>query len=407
VVHIHTRLRALLAATLLCALLATPAAPAVAKHGHPHHHAKKSKRVKHRRKPARHKASTSHPSGASGQPAPATAPAGGSPAGSSDGTTAPSDSALSGPTPPADTPISGAPSPGRLFSPASFWNAPLPDDAALDPLSGVYVSELQAQLKLSPPWINYNRYSTPVYTVPAGQATVHVTLDKTGSGDLQAVFNAVPIPQGATPAAGNDATLTIWQPDTDTLWEFWRAALRADGWHAAYGGRMTNVSQSPGYFDGAQSRWGATATSLPFIGGLMRISELKAGHFDHALAISIPEVRANVYSWPAQRTDGTVADPNAIPEGTRFRLDPSLDLTKLRLPPLVFEMAQAVRRYGLVVRDRGAGVTFYGEDPTPLGIDPYGVVGGFFGRQYPDKLLAQFPWSHLQALKTTLAVDSY
>ena len=36
--------------------------------------------------------------------------------------------------------------------------------------------------------------------------------------------------------------------------------------------------------------------------------------------------RAGVFSWPAQRTDGLLDSPDAIPEGARFRLDPNLDI---------------------------------------------------------------------------------
>ena len=55
------------------------------------------------------------------------------------------------------------------------------------------------------------------------------------------------------------------------------------------------------------------------------IDELKAGVIPHALALNIPWAKPNVYSWPAQRTDGRSTDPNAIPEGARFRLDPTVD----------------------------------------------------------------------------------
>ena len=62
----------------------------------------------------------------------------------------------------------------------------------------------------------------------------------------------MPIPPGARPATGSDAQMTIWQPATDKLWEFWQARKDAQGnWHAGYGGAMQNVSQSPGYYTSA------------------------------------------------------------------------------------------------------------------------------------------------------------
>ena len=118
------------------------------------------------------------------------------------------------------------PSQARLFSPRSFWNAPLTADAAIDPRSaqmvGGLVGEVQSELtRHFGPWINTRQYSTPVYTVGAHQPTVRVTLDR-DLPDLQEAISSVPIPPGAKPAAGSDRHMVVWQPDTDRMWEFWR-----------------------------------------------------------------------------------------------------------------------------------------------------------------------------------------
>lgn len=292
--------------------------------------------------------------------------------------------------PPAFTPDS------RPFAPTSFWNAQLSPGAPLDPSSGLYVADLQRQLGQWLPWINTSQYSVPVYTVAAGQPTVRVTLDYQSAPDLQAAWERVPIPPDARPAAGSDAWMVVWQPSSDTMWEFWVTSKQPDGWHARWGGRMLNVSTSPGYYG---SNWGASATSLPILGGLIRLSELQAGHIDHALALAIPQAAASAFSWPAQRSDGSLSSPSAIPEGTRFRLDPHLDLNALSLTPVVRMVAVAAQRYGIVVRDQGGAIAFYAEDPTPTGHDPYNGPNGYFSGRDPAQLLAQFPWSSLEALK--------
>jgi hypothetical protein len=186
------------------------------------------------------------------------------------------------------------------------------------------------------------------------------------------------------------------------MWELWLATVKADGWHARWGGKMTEVSRNPGYFRAPHPGWGATATSLPLLGGLMRISELQAGHIDHALAFAIPHTKLwTSWSWPAQRSDGDVDSAAAIPEGARFRLPASLDIDALELPPVTAMMAKAVQRYGMVLRDRSGAVSFYAEDPTPLGgLNPYPALFN----TWPNLLFAEFPWDKLQVLRTDMRV---
>ena len=193
------------------------------------------------------------------------------------------------------------------------------------------------------------------------------------------------------------------------MWEFWKLRKEGDKWQAAWGGAIHNLSSNPGYYTssawpGAQSDWGASATSLPVVAGTMTIGELESGHIDHALAIAIPNARKGVFAFPAQRTDGTLGDSQAIPEGTRFRLDPTLDVQALHLPPVVEMMAEAAQRYGIIVRDKTLhAIGFYAEDPSPLGTNPYTRL---FDGKSPGELLQSFPWSHLQVIKPTLKSNS-
>jgi hypothetical protein len=323
------------------------------------------------------------------------------------------------PTPTATPMPSPSPTPtpvaGRLFAPTSVWNAPLLSGAPLDAASAELAKKLSDTVRDGflagrSAWIQTNNTSTPLYVVPAAQPNVRVTLDSGAwATSLQQAFQQVPIPPDAKPAAGSDAHMTIWQPSTNRLWEFFKASQQPDGWHASFGGAMSSVSTSPGYYDASawpglsNTSWGATATSLPVIGGTMRISELKAGVIPHALAMNIPWARPKAYSWPAQRTDGRSTDARAIPEGAHFRLDPTLDLSKLSLPPMTRMMAVAAQRYGMIVRDQtGWAVAVFGEDATPTGTNPYSGATGFYGGRTPDSLMKAFPWDRLQLLRMDL-----
>jgi hypothetical protein len=270
------------------------------------------------------------------------------------------------------------------------------------------VSNLLSQISSAGLWMNTYQYSTPVFTVPADQPTVTVKLDTASSPQataLRASWLQVPIPPNAKAAAGSDEHMVVYQPSTDRMWEFWKMNLQSDGWHAQWGGSMSNVSANPGYFTSpGPSNWGATASSLPLLGGLIRPSELAAGHIDHAIAIAIPQTRAQYFTWPAQRTDGQVYSTSAIPEGQRFRLDPTLNLSTIPMSPLVRMVAVAARKYGMIVRDKSGSVTLYGEDTADEGLpDPYYGSTGWYQGQYVSNLLKAFPWSHLEALQDTMA----
>ncbi len=291
----------------------------------------------------------------------------------------------------------------QLFASNSVWNAEVPAGAALDPNSAAYVSELNRQVSRYGPWFNTTRYSVPVYTAGPQQPTVAVQLDPAAGSQpaLAQAWRSVPLPTTAQPASGSDGSLVVWQPSTDKMWELWQLQRRGAGWQARWGGYMGSVSTNPGYYLG-QTSWGSSATSLPAAAGLVRITELRAGHIDHALSLGLAETSSLVFSSPAERTDGNVADPHAIPEGTHFRLDPSLDLAKLHLPRFTLLLARAAQRYGLIVHDRSSLVTLWGEDPTQYRTDPYLGAKGFWGGESVTTLMEHFPWSHLQALPTTL-----
>src|SRR3954470_18604917 len=220
-----------------------------------------------------------------------------------------------------------AAAPARMFAPASFWNAPLPARAPVDPLSPVYVNDLVAQVRVYGAWINSRRFSTPIYTVGPRQHHVRIAIDKpsdmyTNDRDAAALerqLSAVPMPNNAQPAAGTDWHVVVWQPSRDRMWELWRARF-AGSWHAAWGARIDHVSQSRGV---NRYPFGATASGLPVAGGLIRVRELQAGSIDHALALALPSTARGRVRTPANRTDGADPRPTAIPEGTIFRLDPA------------------------------------------------------------------------------------
>lgn len=309
------------------------------------------------------------------------------------------------------TPASGAQT--RLFAPNSIWNRRLGRNARVDRNSGRMVIALASEAQREQqakrgPWINTRQYGVPIVTVPANQRMVRVNLPRDAPPVLRTAFGRVPLPRSATPSEGTDRYLALWQPSSNRMWEFWQ--LRHDKrhrWLASWGGAMNHVTSNIGVYGprawpGATSAWGVTATAFPLIGGVITIGELESGHINHALAIALPNVRAGVFASPAERTDGSDQSTTAIPEGARLRIDPSLNLNRISMPPLTRMIALAAQRYGMIVRDYSGNIAFSAEDPGPSEPNPYAGASGLYGGLYPNELLQNFPWNHIEVLRMNL-----
>jgi hypothetical protein len=282
----------------------------------------------------------------------------------------------------------------RFFSPSSFWNTMLTDDAVLDPSSPQVTARLGTEIESelaagTGPWIDTKSYSVPIYTVPGNQPLVRVKLTSPiSSPALQAAFAEVPLPPGRA-AAGTDGHLVVWQPSKNRLWEFWRLLRTTEGPQASWGGAMRAASTNPGVYGpeawpNAEPWWGASASSLSIAGGLITFEDLQLGQINHALALAVPEIRTGVYASPARRTDGKSANPLSLPEGAHLRLDPKLDLTALEMPRVTRLIAEAAQTYGIFIRDGSRLVSFYAQDPLTVATNPYTGPSGYFEGEYPN-----------------------
>jgi hypothetical protein len=292
-----------------------------------------------------------------------------------------------------------------VFNPYSQWHLNVAGSPLAD-RSPEMARGLAAQVQkyYGSATINIDTYSTTFYTATSTTPRTDVAYnDCHGLGffppELKDSFLSVPIPANAVPVGGTDAEMTIWDPRNDKLWEFWRLAKTSTGWSACYGGRIDSVSRNPGYFP---RRTGATATSLPNAGGMIGIREAQAGVITHALSLQLVDTeRAGVYSYPAQRSDGYNPDaaPDRIAEGTRLRLDPTIDVTTLNLPPLAAMVARAAQRFGFIVTDKGGAVAVLAESGIPAqratGVNPWTKL---LNGQSRNTILKDFPWQHVQVL---------
>ena len=306
----------------------------------------------------------------------------------------------------------------KPFARDSLWNLPLRGDAPLDARSAAHVAWLGGQVAAKGAYINTYTCGMPIYWADASTPTVRVRLDPSAYQDqtMLSAWEAVPIPAEAKPAKCSDANFAVLQVQPDGTvreWELWRAAKQADGsWTARWGGAVKNVGTDRGIASPLAWRnplapphtvatstiyWNVTATSVSMIAGVVTMRELAAGKIEHALSMALPDAAKGTMAWPAQRSDGTLTDPDALPQGARLRLDPSLDLTKIPMVPAVRMLAVAAQKYGIVVRDKTWNNTvFYTEEPQPGQANP---LTGLLGGLYPDQALKAFPWARLQMLE--------
>jgi hypothetical protein len=292
----------------------------------------------------------------------------------------------------------------RLFSAQSFFNQPLAASAPQASDSAQLVADFnhQVQTYYGHVVINTTEWSAPVYTVPANASTTTVVAQNATCPRGEGVFqpfaqdmSAVPIPAGAQAAKGTDEDMVVWQPSSGHEWELWRAQREGGQWTACWGGEFQDAYTSEGVLP---EPLGVSAAGLSILAGQIHLEELQQGTITHALEVTLPDTAAAKFVWPANRTDGTSDDAYSIPEGTRFRLKPSVNLSSLHLNPAALEIATAIQRYGMIVADTSGAVALEAQDPSPLMREgkpnPYATLLS----NGPYETLNAVPWSDLEVV---------
>ena len=118
-----------------------------------------------------------------------------------------------------------------------------------------------------------------------------------------------------------------WEADSGVIWDLRSAALRTDGYTSA------------------------DAAGLPIFPGLVRHDEVSAGGIEHAIRVTFESTR-DAWIHPASHCAGDTASAAAPPMGLRLRLRSDYDLSGLGGEALV--VAEALRRYGMIVADNGS-----------------------------------------------------
>jgi hypothetical protein len=124
-----------------------------------------------------------------------------------------------------------------------------------------------------------------------------------------------------------------WNADSGAEWNLRSAVRRPEGWTSA------------------------DAAGLPIFPGLVRYDEAASGEVDHAIRVTFESTR-DAWVHPASHCAGDTADADAPPMGLRLRLKAGYGLGGFSGPARA--IAEAMKRYGLIVADNGSNWFFSG-----------------------------------------------
>jgi hypothetical protein len=238
------------------------------------------------------------------------------------------------------------------------WNQDI-SKAPRDPRSAAYISYINSQGDdfLHPDFGSFRGYGIPYTVVGAGQRKLPVNYTAYGDESDPGPF---PIPgkapvEGGRGSDGDRHVLVLdsgacklyelyraffvakprphWNADAGVAWDLNSAGLRPDGWTSA------------------------DAAGLPIFPGLVRYDEVAAGSLDHAIRFTVESTR-DAWIHPASHCAGDTSSRNAPPMGLRLRLKAGYGLG--RFSGAARTIAEAMKRYGLIVADNGSNWYFSG-----------------------------------------------
>jgi hypothetical protein len=175
-----------------------------------------------------------------------------------------------------------------------------------------------------------------------------------------------PIPANVKIEGGGDRHAVIVDASTCTLYELYALRRSGSGWHAG-SGAIWNLRSNHLRPAGWTS---ADAAGLPILPGLVRWSEVAAGHVDHALRFTVERTR-RAYVYPARHSASDLTGPDLPAMGLRLRADYRI----AAFPRQARVVLAALKRYGMIVADNGASWYITGEPSARWSNDDLHTLG--------------------------------
>jgi hypothetical protein len=204
---------------------------------------------------------------------------------------------------------------------------------------------------------------------------VHVSFDYASESDQ----GPYPLPRNVPIEGGRggngDRHVIVVSRSTCKDYELFDAQpLGGSRWHAGSGAIFdlrSNHLRPAGWTS-------ADAAGLPILPGLARYDEVKRGSIDHALRFTA-NCTAKFFVYPA-RHEASTCSGFYPPMGLRVRLKASVNIAKL--PRQARIVAQALKRYGLILADNGSPWYISGAPNKHWSDDALHQLGGLSGRDF-------------------------
>jgi hypothetical protein len=249
-------------------------------------------------------------------------------------------------------PASGAAAGTSSAGDESAWNQDV-SQAPLDPNSASYIAYVNDHGGdfLHPDFGSPRQYGIPYAVVGAKQKRTRVNFTAYGNESDHGAYR-VPLNSLVEGGASSDGDRHVLAVDSARckLYELYRAFPRKRGkphWNADAGviWDLRSAALRP---DGFTS---ADAAGLPIFPGLARYDEAASGQINHALRLTVSSSQ-DAWIHPASHCAGDTSNPSAPPMGLRLRLSAAYDVSGLSGPARA--IAEALKRYGLIVADNGS-----------------------------------------------------
>jgi hypothetical protein len=266
-----------------------------------------------------------------------------------------------------------------IYPADNLWHADI-STLPVHPSSAAWVQSIGADRRLHPDfgsglWEGAP-FGIPVTPVSADQPAVAVSFEYADESDP----GPYPIPADARIEGGPDATgdrhVILLDTEACVAYELYAAWPRGDGTWRAGSGAIFDLRSNQLRPAGWTS---ADAAGLPIIAGLVRYEEVAAGYIDHAIRFTAPRTR-NDYVWPARHAASRSSDAALPPMGARLRLKASVDTSSF--PPQARVIADALKRYGMVLADNGSSWFLTGTQDERWDNDDLRALRSLTGRDF-------------------------